>query len=850
MTNLAVSVTADVTDLNSKLALAQSNLRAFNTETRSIADQMRAAGTAGSGALAPSLQAVTAQAAAARSEVARLKTQLEGTSSAASNFRERISLAGKGLDSLRLRIADYTSLASKFGEVLVAGFAIDRIVEFINKTAEMGEQLLKTSRATGVSTETLSDWHYAAGQVGVDAASVDTAIVRLGKSIQQAIMSPTSAAAQSFQAMGIQEDWLKANSGDLTAVVNKMADAMKSHNTDGRAMALVLNVMGRSAADLIPFLAQGSDGLAQMAARNRELHDEISGPQAAAMEEYERKVKDVSTAWQGFWVEITTHAAPGLTELANELSAATSQLSNLLDVKISSDSALGRILDATKARWGGLGIVGGIASAFVGPGETEKSATAGAAVGAGLGGGVPGAGVTGTGGASKPEFPNLLDNTSYDQVRVQYEKLQSQFASSRDAMLRASVNFWAQELKNTTLDATQKLEVQSQYWSAVKALNANNANESRAIAKQDADTDLQLSKQAIDAKKAQYEADLQAKKISAQQWLEALRGFTEQEYQLDLQRLQQELSTLDGEPAAYDRVYNQIRVLKAKLVTDLAQLDKQAAQDEIREQKAAAAELAKENNERLRSYRSVVSEIGSAEDSLVRNVLTKNQTLTVTLEQLSSSLIQKEIANDLKAYTAKALYSMLGMQADEKAVQGGILFHLLGETQKTAATVTGNAARTASTTLASATAGATELATTKSTITGHAASAAAAVYDDVAQIPYVGWVLAPPAAAVAFAAVEAFGSFVPSLDVGAWQVPRDMTARIHKDEAVVPANFASGMRSAISGSGKSGSSYGDTHFHAPLVHVNSSNAGPDEIARATASALRTFHPAFAAMARH
>src|SRR5581483_5818863 len=54
-------------------------------------------------------------------------------------------------------------------------------------------------------------------------------------------------------------------------------------------------------------------------------------------------------------------------------------------------------------------------------------------------------------------------------------------------------------------------------------------------------------------------------------------------------------------------------------------------------------------------------------------------------------------------------------------------------------------------------------------------------YAAVAQIPYVGWILAPIAAGAAFAAVAAYEGLA-SLDVGAWNVPHDMVAQIHKGE--------------------------------------------------------------------
>ncbi|HZR02413.1 MAG TPA: hypothetical protein VFA81_04470, partial [Burkholderiales bacterium] len=51
----------------------------------------------------------------------------------------------------------------------------------------------------------------------------------------------------------------------------------------------------------------------------------------------------------------------------------------------------------------------------------------------------------------------------------------------------------------------------------------------------------------------------------------------------------------------------------------------------------------------------------------------------------------------------------------------------------------------------------------------------------------------PIAAGAAFAAVAAYEGLA-SLDVGAWNVPHDMVAQIHKGESVVPTTFAEGMR--------------------------------------------------------
>jgi hypothetical protein len=97
-------------------------------------------------------------------------------------------------------------------------------------------------------------------------------------------------------------------------------------------------------------------------------------------------------------------------------------------------------------------------------------------------------------------------------------------------------------------------------------------------------------------------------------------------------------------------------------------------------------------------------------------------------------------------------------------------------------------------------------ATEKNTIqaTGHmkemtrtAERAAGHAYDAVVGIPIVGPVLAPVAAGVAFAAVEAFGMM--SAEGGQYLVPGPQLTMLHSQEMVLPAGLASRMRDVVDG---------------------------------------------------
>lgn len=98
----------------------------------------------------------------------------------------------------------------------------------------------------------------------------------------------------------------------------------------------------------------------------------------------------------------------------------------------------------------------------------------------------------------------------------------------------------------------------------------------------------------------------------------------------------------------------------------------------------------------------------------------------------------------------------------------------------------------------------------------NAVKAASATYASVSSIPFIGWALAPVAAAGAFAGVMAFG--LPSAAGGWGEVPNDGLAMIHKKEMILPAPIAEKVRNMTDGGGNSGNNY---HFNISALDGNS-----------------------------
>ena len=101
-------------------------------------------------------------------------------------------------------------------------------------------------------------------------------------------------------------------------------------------------------------------------------------------------------------------------------------------------------------------------------------------------------------------------------------------------------------------------------------------------------------------------------------------------------------------------------------------------------------------------------------------------------------------------------------------------------------------------------------------IKANAASAASGAYNAVVAIPYVGPILAPAAAAVAYAGVLAFGSMASAS--GGYDIPAGVNplTQLHQREMVLPAKYADAIRGMADEQGSG--SQGDVHLH---VHTQS-----------------------------
>ncbi len=226
--------------------------------------------------------------------------------------------------------------------------------------------------------------------------------------------------------------------------------------------------------------------------------------------------------------------------------------------------------------------------------------------------------------------------------------------------------------------------------------------------------------------------------------------------------------------------------------------------------------------ESMQAWQQMLAPIGNAFSSSLTGMITGQENFRQALANISRSIVSDFV-------------NMAVKRAEN---------WIASELTMTEASQAGDAARAASAAAADAAGKSAQAASGSASVFGDANKAASGAYSAVAGIPIVGPILAPAAAATAFAAVMAFDVFSAR---GGFDIPAGINpvTQLHEREMVLPASIAEPLRAGLAGGGRPAG--GDIHIHAVdaqsfqrLLMDNKST-----LARALRGAHRSFDPALA-----
>lgn len=157
------------------------------------------------------------------------------------------------------------ALALSFAAVTAAVVEVEKaLISMTKESAAYADEILTQSAVTGLSTEALQEYQYAAELVDVSLDTLTSSQTKMIRSMDAARRgSKEQAEAFSKLRIGIQN--ADGTLRDAQEVFGDVIDALGAISNETERDAIAMTIFGRSARDLNPLIKAGSDGLRELA---------------------------------------------------------------------------------------------------------------------------------------------------------------------------------------------------------------------------------------------------------------------------------------------------------------------------------------------------------------------------------------------------------------------------------------------------------------------------------------------------------------------------------------------------------------------------------------------------------
>lgn len=199
------------------------------------------------------------------------------------------------------------------------------LVSMSKEGASYADDILTQSTVTGIATDKLQEYMYAAELVDV---SVETLTRSMKKNINamKSAQNGSSSYVEAYNKLGVSVTDVEGNLRDSEAVYWEIIEALGKVENETERDALAMTILGKSAQDLNPLIEAGSDKMAALAKEAHEagyvLSDEMLskyGDYDDALQRLNNGATAAKNALGGILLPILTTLAQDGTSLLNDL---------------------------------------------------------------------------------------------------------------------------------------------------------------------------------------------------------------------------------------------------------------------------------------------------------------------------------------------------------------------------------------------------------------------------------------------------------------------------------------------------------------------------------------------------
>ncbi|WP_028471286.1 hypothetical protein [Neptunomonas japonica] len=203
----------------------------------------------------------------------------------------------------------------KTAGAVAAAATVASLTLIYKQQSKLIDQTAKFADRIGISTESLSQFRYAAELTGVGQKSLDNSLQAMVRRLAEAEQG-TGEAAKSLRQLGLDAEELGRLTPDEQLYV--LADAFKGVESQSERVRIAFNLFGREGVSMVNMLAGGADGLRAMAKEADDLGLSLSRVDAAKVEIANDAFLRATKASTAFEQQITTQLAPVIAGLSDE----------------------------------------------------------------------------------------------------------------------------------------------------------------------------------------------------------------------------------------------------------------------------------------------------------------------------------------------------------------------------------------------------------------------------------------------------------------------------------------------------------------------------------------------------
>ena len=736
---------------------------------------------------------------AARNEVQKSTRGIQGhVAEMQKNIREHMEGVKKSLEVFKV--------LTELGGITEIGA---KLLELGKSAAEYGDEIEHASQKTGISTEALQGLKYAAGQSDVSFTQLQQGLFRLSRAMAS-VGQGNKQVAGAFQNVGLSAASLK--NMRLEDVLARVSDAFAKSQDGAAKTAVAMQLFGRAGTDLIPFLDQGSQNIDAMTKKAQQL-GLVLGAQAIAKDaEFNESLKQLGAQLKMAAVGFGSDLTPAIQGLTGALSDSLKPGGLLSDTLKALADAVKYLVLGLELAWQSLEVVtaamagaivtvagvinsalhldwSGIKAAWD-RGLTETRLAVDQQVGSmmhtilAFKGELASAGDE-SGKKSSPlgqmALPGVAHSAhgSHGQMsewRAELTQKQDLEGAYHDLSRQEELAFWQQKLAlarkgsadyNAVLH--QVVNLQRQIYRAQVAAAQKASQEALSLKLQQLNSEANLELNHLKTVTQGNQFLLQIGKITQDQKLARDQEVAAQEYAISLDLLGKKLELYKTDARERAKIDDQIVKLNADREAQLTRATQTAVLDN------------------QKSYQQMFAPLTSAFDTSIKGVIMGTQTWQQAWQRSLTSILSSFIDTGIK---------MVSTWASQQLAM-------------TLATTTQNEVRMASSQMASTASLSTSALTIVKSIMNSASETFAGIFGFLA--PTMGPYAAAPAA-VGMGTVAAVAGSVASSAGGEWNIPVDRLQFVHRNETILPAGIAGGLRSMVEKGG--GSSTTHVHIHA------------------------------------